>query len=61
MKKTEEKVEMLTAAKVADRIGVSASKVKKAIEALAIAPDLVKGGCNYYGAGTVEKIRKSLG
>jgi hypothetical protein len=40
--------------------GVSAAKVKKAIEKAGIEPDSVKGNCKYFGPKTAEKIQKSL-
>lgn len=54
------KEEMLTAAKAAKELGVPAGAVKKAIAALSIEPDLVKGGCSYYAPKTVKKIAKAV-
>ncbi len=56
-----DKSEMLTAAKVAEKIGSTPAKVKKIITELNIEPDLVKGKCSYYGPKTAEKIKKALG
>lgn len=52
--------DMLTAAKWADKIGVSQNKIKKAIKELEIEPDSKKGRCSYYSAETIDKVRKSL-
>ncbi len=54
------KEEMLTAKKVAEKLGVSEAKVKKAIKDLGIEADAKKGVCNYYGAATVEKIKSAV-
>jgi hypothetical protein len=51
---------LLTAAKVAQEIGVSDAVVKKAIKELGIEPDAKKGPCNYYGPATVAKIKKAV-
>lgn len=55
-----EKAELLTAKKISEAIGVSEAKVKKAITELNIAPDSMKGKCNYYGPETVVKIKEAL-
>jgi len=57
MAKTEE---LLSAAKWAEKLGVSQGKIKKAIEQLAVEPDQTKGKCNYYSEATMEKLKKSL-
>ncbi len=54
------KEEMLTAGKVAKQLGVPAGAVKKAVAALNLEPDLVKGGCSYYAPKTVKKIAKAV-
>ncbi len=54
------KEELLTAAKWAEKLGISPSKFKKAIEELNIQADSVKGKCSYYGSKTAEKIKKSV-
>jgi hypothetical protein len=57
MAKTED---LLTAAKWAEKLGVSQGKVKKAIDTLEIEPDQKKGKCNYYSEATMEKVKNSL-
>ena len=52
--------EMLTAKKVAEKLGVSPGKVAKAIKEQDIAPDQKKGACKYYGPKTVKAIQKAL-
>ncbi|MEJ5245253.1 MAG: hypothetical protein WHV28_06040 [Bacteroidota bacterium] len=52
-----EKEEMLTAKKVAEKLGVTEAKVKKIIKEQNIEPDAKRGACNYYAPTTVEKIR----
>jgi hypothetical protein len=52
--------DMLTAAKLAQEIGVSDAVVKKVIKELGIEPDAKKGPCNYYGPATAEKIKKAI-
>lgn len=54
------KDEMLTAKKVAEKLGSTEAKVKKAIKELAIEADAKKGPCNYYGPATVDKIKSAL-
>jgi hypothetical protein len=51
---------MLTAGKIAKELNVSAGAVKNVIKSLNIDPDLVKGGCAYYSAETLKKIKESL-
>jgi hypothetical protein len=52
--------EMYTAAKLAEKLGVSQGKVKKVIEAANIEPDEVKRGCKYYSEATANKVRALL-
>ncbi len=42
--------ELLTAGKIAEKLGVSAAKVSKAIKDNAVEPDQKKGNCAYFGA-----------
>jgi DNA-binding transcriptional MocR family regulator len=49
-----------SAAKWAEKLGVSQGKVKKAIDTLEIEPDHKKGKCNYYSEATMEKVKNSL-
>lgn len=53
--------ENLTAAKIAQQLGVSDAKVKKAIKELAIEPAAKRGVCCFYGADAVAKIKAALG
>lgn len=52
-----EKEELLTAKKVAEKLGVTEAKVKKIIKEQNIEPDAKRGACNYYAPTTVEKIK----
>ena len=52
--------EMLTAAKVAAKLGVKPKQVKDAIADKGIEPDQTKGACKYYGPKTVAKIKKAI-
>jgi len=53
--------ELLTAGKIAQAVGAKPAEVKKAITELKLEPDVVKGGCSYYGAASVKKIKTKLG
>ncbi len=55
-----EAADMFTAGAIAKELGVTDTKVKKAIKELAIEPCAKKGVCNYYAKGDVAKIRKAL-
>ncbi|HOQ49091.1 MAG TPA: hypothetical protein PLV01_04590 [Candidatus Kapabacteria bacterium] len=55
-----EKEEMLTAKKVAEKLGVTEAKVKKIIKEQNIEPDAKRGACNYYAPATVEKIKSLI-
>ena len=52
--------ELLTAAKIAQKLGVKPAEVKKAIAAGGLAPDVKRGACAYYKPATVKKIQKAL-
>ena len=52
--------EMYTAAKLAEKLGVSAGKVKKIMAAANIEADEVKRGCKYYSEATANKIKALL-
>ena len=56
----EKNEEMLSASKWAEKLGVSAGKVKKAIEQLGLEPSASKGNCKYYSAESAEKIKDAL-
>lgn len=51
---------LLTSAKIAEQLGASPAKVKKAIDALGIPPTAKKGVCCYYDAAAVKKIQGAL-
>ncbi|MBN2357304.1 hypothetical protein JXO59_14405 [candidate division KSB1 bacterium] len=52
--------EMYTAAKMAKALHISDTVVKKTLKELRIEPDAKKGACSYYGAATLEKIKRAL-
>lgn len=52
--------ELFTAGKLAEQWGVSATKIKKAIEKSGVQPDAKKGACSYFTKETAEKIKKAL-
>jgi hypothetical protein len=51
---------LLTAGNIAQQLGVSDAKVKKALKDLAIAPKAKKGVCNYYSPDVVGKVRSAV-
>ncbi len=52
---------LLTAGKMAERLGISPGAVKKLIEAQNIKPDQIKSGCKYYGAAALKKLQSAAG
>ena len=52
--------ELLSAGKVAKALEATPKQVKDAIEKAGVEPDVVKGGCKYYGQVTVKKIKAAL-
>jgi GTPase len=52
--------ELLTAGKIAEKLGVSPAKVSKAIKDNAIEPDRKKGACAYFGPEKVDKLEELL-
>ncbi|MDH5720908.1 MAG: hypothetical protein OEZ13_09905 [Spirochaetia bacterium] len=44
--------------KIAEEAGISAGKVKKAIESLGLKPHSTKGKCAYYTGADLKKIKK---
>lgn len=52
--------ELLTAKKIADKIGVPVKDVNNFLTSNKIDPDQVKGACKYYGNVTLKKIEKGL-
>jgi hypothetical protein len=51
---------LLTSAKIAEQLGASPAKVKKAIDSLGIQPAAKKGICCLYDAAAVQKIQGAL-
>lgn len=51
---------LLTAGTIAQELGVSDLKVKKAIKGLGIKPAAKKGVCSYYSADVVKKVKSAL-
>jgi hypothetical protein len=54
------KQDLLTAGKIAEKLGLPGSHVKKAIEDLRLKPAAVKGACKYYGNDAVAKVKAVL-
>ena len=52
--------ELLTSAKVAEKLGVTVGKIKKIITELNLEPDAKKGVCAYYNPESVKKIQEKL-
>jgi Mn-dependent DtxR family transcriptional regulator len=50
----------LTSSKIAEALGVSDGKVKKAIKELGIKPVAKKGVCSYYSRNELGKIKQVL-
>lgn len=50
----------LSPAKIAEALGASPAKVKKAIQTLGLEPSSKKGVCCFYDSGAVEKIKGAL-
>jgi|GEM_PF-2447788 len=50
----------LTTGKIAEQLGVSPAKVKKAIAELQIVPTSMKGVCAYYDTAAVKKLAAAL-
>ena len=51
-------VKLYSTGKLAEELGVSAGKVKKAIEGLSLKPHSTKGKCSYYTEADLKKIKK---
>ncbi len=52
--------ELLTAGKIAEKLGVSAGKVSKTIKEHGLEPDQKKGNCGYFGPEKVKQIEEAL-
>lgn len=59
-KKMGGKETLLTAAKIAELLGVSKTEVQKSIKEANIKPDAVKCGCSYFSEESIEKIKNFL-
>lgn len=55
-----QKEELLTVGKIAEKLSVPATKVKKAIQELNIQPVTKKGACSYYSKDDLTKIKKAI-
>ena len=51
---------LMTAGTIAKELGVSDTKVKKAIKELALEPAAKKGVYSYYGRDTLDQIKGKL-
>jgi hypothetical protein len=51
---------LLTAAQIAEKLGLPTGKVTKLINDRGFQADTKKGACNLYSSATVKKIQKSL-
>jgi hypothetical protein len=52
--------DLLTAGKIAESLGVSVGKIKKAIDEQGIKPTSIARGCSYYDDACVAKIKSAL-
>lgn len=52
--------ELLSAGKIAEELGATPAKVKKAIGELGLKPASTKGVCNYYTRAALAKIKAAL-
>ena len=52
--------ELLTSKKIAEKLGVSPTKVAKYLKENNIEPDSVRGNCKYYSPQTAKAIEKAL-
>lgn len=55
------KDDLVTAGNIAKELGMSDTKVKKAIKDMGIDPAAKRGVCAYYDRGAVDKIKAALG
>jgi hypothetical protein len=49
-----------TAGAIAKELGASPAQVKKALEALKLKPDFVKGPCGYFYPERIAQVKKAL-
>lgn len=52
--------ELLSAGKIAEKLGVSSGKVSKYLKESGLEPDQVKGRCGYFGPEKVKAIEQAL-
>ncbi|MBF0585133.1 MAG: hypothetical protein HQL80_12995 [Magnetococcales bacterium] len=52
--------EWVTASGIAKALGISDTKVKKAIQELGLEPSVKKGVCSYYARDAVDKVKGKL-
>ena len=51
---------LMTAGKIAVALAAPPAKVKQAISALGLKPKTKKGGCSYYDAASLPKIKAAI-
>lgn len=56
----EKQEDLVTSGGIAKELGVSDTKVKKAIKDLSIQPKAKKGACSYYSRDEVTRIKEAL-
>ncbi len=52
--------DLFTAGQIAQTLGVSGAKVKKALGELAIKPAAKKGACSYYAKDVLPKVKAAV-
>lgn len=52
--------DLLSTGKIAEELGATAAKVKKAIAELGLEPASTKGACSYYPRASLAKIKAAL-
>ncbi|MEO5351189.1 MAG: hypothetical protein H7836_16330 [Magnetococcus sp. YQC-3] len=52
--------DLVTAAGIAKELGISDTKVKKAIKELGLEPSVKKGVCSYYARNAVGRVKDKL-
>jgi len=53
--------DVITAGNIAKELGVTDTKVKKAIKELGLEPAAKKGVCSFYARGAIAQIKAKLG
>ncbi|MCL5735197.1 MAG: hypothetical protein M1274_06330 [Actinobacteria bacterium] len=52
--------DLLSQGKIAERLGVPATKVAKIIKEHGLTPDEKKGNCGYFGEAKIKQIEEAL-